>query len=988
MAARALVFVSVVIVLSFYNGASAEDVPSFPTADEFDFAFYSTEVQLTDVIQETTAYATEYFDKIYDKGVVKVYFQGELESVYYDNSTSEITEVVDSYCKSTPVDAGDSEYAYIPLFYGWLNKYPLVIGPSASLWYAQGRRNAITYAGREAARDINCDKFVLRVESKTENLTYEYYFAPQDWNTPYKFQKLRVPIRVRITGKSGRYSGNAIQVDVHQVTDFAYFKPSIDDFNNFLPPLGLGCKFKAKTDSMPPVPKVFQYSAEVVDLLAAEEHEDVEIQFQKTWYDHTRLLARRDKYSRKGGFKSFLYDFKTGTQYEVVSNGSCIMGFLSGEFIKIDYSATNRMKTPEEALNLDGEFYEMGKREVRGLTCDVYESMGTEKHYNGRLYDKLVVTAYFTEDSTKVGVNGNTESRIPIFYIITGYDDKSKKTLQLQYNIFEFNDIIWPEMYSSFRLDRCFSKAESKAYFVLVMDVPAKVAALLESQDQLVKTELRSTIAIHAKVPEMRIPFLKVDYKPTGVFTTGVILDRPPALVQFEYIVTEPTITRDNDLKEILEADNEEKCAFSCVDYGGYPCKGFYYCGRACFLKSNDVAQEGDGEPRNLGECALYIRAEIESTNFRQAYLIDALGNLETAVLNGTVSVRFPIPSGTEIVAVQDIIIGDGPYTGVDAGDKPFTLSTEFRKLDASLETTRNMEYVGSLHDCYKKCKESGSLCSSFSYCPDSVKDNKECMISTTLVVKGVTSDTELVADKNCNIYHLKYADYFTPYPERVSLLEGDRRETAVPTMEKCAEICRMEKNFKCRGFEYCRSRKLCTLHKRHILDLATGEPKPGTSGQCVHYAARYIADYLDMGGVLIDDNSNVRYETSLEECAKICSEDLSQDCKSFNFCPGVDFSDSTCALSTKLLRDDGITTLEKRQCAHYEKRSVVHDWDNSQASQLKTGGYTSKGFAGLVVGMLALGLILGALAFVLYSYMRSRSSGEGMAVRFMKNES
>ena len=64
------------------------------------------------------------------------------------------------------------------------------------------------------------------------------------------------------------------------------------------------------------------------------------------------------------------------------------------------------------------------------------------------------------------------------------------------------------------------------------------------------------------------------------------------------------------------------------------------------------------------------------------------------------------------------------------------------------------MEYVGSLHDCYKKCKEEG--CSSFSYCPDSKDDDKECMISTELIVKGITKDTDLIPDKNCNIYNRK----------------------------------------------------------------------------------------------------------------------------------------------------------------------------------------------------------------------------------------
>lgn len=79
----------------------------------------------------------------------------------------------------------------------------------------------------------------------------------------------------------------------------------------------------------------------------------------------------------------------------------------------------------------------------------------------------------------------------------------------------------------------------------------------------------------------------------------------------------------------------------------------------------------------------------------------------------------------------------------------------------------------------------------------------------------------------------------------------------------------------------------------------------------------------MDMGGVLVDDNSNVKYSTSLEECAQICSEDLKTNCKSFNYCHKEDMkgTDSTCALSTKLLRDDGVTTTEKEGCKHYESK-------------------------------------------------------------------
>lgn len=88
-------------------------------------------------------------------------------------------------------------------------------------------------------------------------------------------------------------------------------------------------------------------------------------------------------------------------------------------------------------------------------------------------------------------------------------------------------------------------------------------------------------------------------------------------------------------------------------------------------------------------------------------------------------------------------------------------------------------------------------------------------------------------------------------------------------------------------------------------------------------FLARFIVDYMDLGGVLIDDNSNLKVSTSLEECAKICSEELKMNCKSFNYCHKDDMkgTDSVCALSTSLLRDDGVTTTEKEGCKHYESK-------------------------------------------------------------------
>jgi len=143
------------------------------------------------------------------------------------------------------------------------------------------------------------------------------------------------------------------------------------------------------------------------------------------------------------------------------------------------------------------------------------------------------------------------------------------------------------------------------------------------------------------------------------------------------------------------------------------------------------------------------------------------------------------------------------------------------------------------------------------------------------------------------------------------------------------------------------------------------------------------------MAYTLIDDKSDIRTEITLEDCSKTCSEELKTNCKSFNYCPasGPYMTDSSCALSSLTLKTPRVTTMKKPPCRHYEKKDQVDDWADTSKKSLVTTGYTKSGFTWLVVGMLILGLTLGAVGFVAYSYYRSKSSGEGMTVRFMKQD-
>ncbi|KAG8196813.1 hypothetical protein JTE90_027529 [Oedothorax gibbosus] len=981
--------ISIAIALICIALSANAQSPDFPNMTKIESSFMQTEVTITDVIQQVTGLAKEYFDNTLRRGKVDLLVLGERTSIHYSNDTGELLHVNSTTCMS--YESAIADDSYFPLFYGWLNREPLIIGPSAPLWYAQDHRSEIIPLGPETIRDIDCYKYSLDISGKRDNITIFYWFAVDQWVTPYQMKEFsKIPIRIQIEGISSKYSEKADQwASYNLITDFAYFKPTITDWQVFQPQVGLGCHLKEPTKPFPELPKVFMFDAEVVDLKKAEDEEITDVEHHTIWYDYERKIARLDRYTKRN-YVSELYDFNMGVTYTNTNWETCKIKPLRNSFFEgYDGKLTGHMKWPKEVLGFDSEFYHLGQKLIRGIWTDVFETLKEDVVYRGESYKKLVVTVYYSQDFYKVNVNGEIEGQVPVFYIVSGWKTATNMTMQLQYNIFGFDDVIWPEMYQTFGIGRCFPLMETKSYFLMIVDSPPELSAKMEESDELIREEIRGEIARYANVTDMRIPLLNIDYTSTGVFITGLILDRPPATAQFWWEFTGDVPIDYAHLKMAIDADTNEKCAYACVEEGDN-CIGFYMCKKGCFLKSTDLLDPSGDETKEstFGEvCDTYMRSTQDSWN-NQKYLGDALAQLEEAVLGGPFKLEIVYMKDKQqqelIIPISQIVIGDGPYIGDNNQEKAYKQVMKFAQLKKDVSTSQDVPDTASLNDCYQACKDSESMtCASFSYCPEA--DNKQCRISSVLAVDKKTNLDDIDEVAECLVYSRKYLEFYEEYPGRILPTAGEDSFEGMKSVEECAKKCRETTTFTCRGFDYCRSRKSCTLHSKHVLDLKPTDVKETST--CVHYAAKFAADYYDKGFDLIQDDSDKRTELSLEECARVCSEELKGNCNSFNYCPasGQGWSDSTCSLSTKVLPQQ--KTDKKDKCRHYEKKSIVDDWGKSNDKSLATVGYTAKGFTGLVIGMLALGLVLGAMGFVGYSYFRSKSSGEGMTVRFMKSD-
>lgn len=83
-----------------------------------------------------------------------------------------------------------------------------------------------------SSKDIELLKLV---HSRSHLSDCSSFITAKNWDTPYKYKDLRVPIRIRVTGESkGSTAKDAISDPVDQINDFSYFKPTISDLNKLL----------------------------------------------------------------------------------------------------------------------------------------------------------------------------------------------------------------------------------------------------------------------------------------------------------------------------------------------------------------------------------------------------------------------------------------------------------------------------------------------------------------------------------------------------------------------------------------------------------------------------------------------------------------------------------------------------------------------------------------------------------------------------------
>ncbi|XP_076341229.1 uncharacterized protein LOC143241838 [Tachypleus tridentatus] len=423
-----------------------------------------------------------------------------------------------------------------------------------------------------------------------------------------------------------------------------------------------------------------------------KEHEDSLksfIHLYRVYFDSLLKLVRFDTWG-DDGLEVEIQDFNTGISYNINKEKSCTRGPITNSPAeKYGLGFLGSLKNSTEFLSLDRNYYHIGYDFIRGIRCDVWESVARNVTIGDKTYVKYVLTYYFMTQWWQSVVNGIPQYQKPVRYQITGYEkDNAEPTFKEQYNMFAFRDSgVDLKLFEKFNIEDC-EFGDDMEYFQVIFELDRNKVAIAEMNDQLFRTYLVILLAADMRVSPIRLPFLRADYSETSILVSVLLLEKPPSLTGFSlFDVDSFRIPRKTE-KDAGRVENIDECATKCLQEKSPLCKSIHYCDHQCFLNSKDLTEEWGDPIGNYKNCDFYIRAVSDAVVF-QSTNEEALKNLETSV-NKSFIVRITPPTSDDSVdyKVTSVITNSGYYR---FKDETYITVAEDYQLDGYSQTTRDL---------------------------------------------------------------------------------------------------------------------------------------------------------------------------------------------------------------------------------------------------------------------------------------------------------
>lgn len=944
---------------------------------------YHVDAEVTFTGKNESEFIREYHNREDGTGYMEMLVGGTTSYMYYFLETNEEVTILDNICAVT-------DLSKTPAI---IDNKTVYVGASSLLFRIPA--NVMKYVDQVTVRGVSTNHF----QGTFNQRQYDIYVRTADW-TENGAKKGEVPVRIEVDHDNS---------DNHTVYDFYNFEPFTPKIGQMNLKTGIGCEGKKNPASkkLPTIPPQISFQYEIYYNLQGVRPE-LHVTVNKIWYDGTNKLVRVELFQNTGDTVSEIHDFNSGVMYRFDKEGTCTMDHISKSYFTktMENKEIMTMRSPAEMLELIGDFYYAGQTVIRGVACDIWESVRTNVTIGDEHYTRLVTTFYFTSLQW-FSAGAKLDKFVPLRRETSGMQKDFLGEWQPEshaVNYFDFleEDGLDESFVWNFDVRDCAVSKDKKSYLDLlfISDKNVSQRALWSNRANLLETVWEKLYTL-PEISPLRIPKPQIGFlEDNSIHVVAQLLPAPDAIASF--ISSDRRFIPGEKMQFDKSVPSQEECAEKC--FNDADCLTFIYCDHGCFRSASNRPIDW-GKPLLMSGCSRYYKSDADiKVTFRNNS--EVIKMLKDEVDNARFVLKVSsdeMQSAATFTAVR-LNTDASPFNANHAGGL-YDLAFPGKVLSADVDTTMkavmldgNSE-ITSVQQCYRNCiTESGIECASFSYCAAT----KNCRLSSIYIRDDdEASKKSLVTDTRCDVYARSYISMYEKFPGTVSRVGGALSKDNVPDENQCAQLCKHDKHDqhdkrgRCRGFEYCPGTKHCVLHEKHFLDIRPEDLVNGTEA-CSHYAQKFSADYWEgaKGELLAPDSVTVTL-VSFEDCAKQCTLDPSGRCKSFNFCPGDDGPNRKCVLNAHTMEEvesnKDVKFQPSKECLFYFQQDHINDFihfNKKQAYSVQATGYTSGGLGGLLFGMLILGLILGAAGYTAFNYIRARRGGaDNTTVRFMRHE-
>ncbi|XP_075729582.1 uncharacterized protein LOC119163731 isoform X2 [Rhipicephalus microplus] len=938
---------------------------------------YHVDVEVTNPNKNESEFVREYHNRENGTGLLEILAEGITSYMYYFLETNEEVTIFENICNVADLSTTK------PVI---IDKKIVYTGSSAIFFNVPA--NVMKYVDQVTIRGVPTNHFQGTFNQKKHDI-----YVRTDW-TENGAKKGEVPVRVTVDEKSSLN---------HTIYDFYNFEPFTPKIGQLNLKTGIGCEGKKNPASktLPTIPPQISFQYEIYYSKQGVKPE-LHVTVNKIWYDGTNKLARVELFQNTGDTTAEIHDFNSGVMYRFDKEGTCTIDHISKSYFS--HTMEDRdiltMTTPAEMLELVGDFYYVGQAVIRGVACDIWESVRTNVTIGDEHFSRLVTTFYFTSLQW-FSAGDKLDKFVPLRRETTGMQEDyfgiwTPESHAVNYFDFVEEDGLDESFVWNFDVRDCPVSKDRKSYLDLlfISDKNVSRRALWANQANLLETVWEKLYTL-PQISPLRIPKPQIGFlDDNSIHVVAQLLPSPDAIASF--ISSDRRFVPGDKMQFDKSVPSQEECAEKC--YNDVDCVTFIYCDHGCFRSASNRPINW-GKPMVMSGCQRYYKSDADiKVAFRNNS--EVIKMLKDEVDNARLVLKVSsdeLQSAATFTAVR-LNTDASPFNANHAGglyDVAFSGMVLSTDVDTTMKAVMldGSSEIGSVQQCYRNCiTESGIECASFSYCAAT----KDCRLSSIYVRDDDTaSKKSLATDTRCDVYARSYIKMYEKFPGTVSRVGGALSKDSVPDENQCAQLCKHDKLIRCRGFEYCPGSKHCVLHETHFLDIRPEDVVNGTEA-CSHYAQKFSADYWEgaKGELMAPDSVTVTL-ISFEDCAKQCTLDPSGRCKSFNFCPGDDGPNRKCVLNShsidEMESNKDVAFKPSKDCFFYFQQDHINDFvhmNRKQAFSMEASGYTSGGLGGLLFGMLILGLILGAAGYTAFNYFRARRAGaDNTTVRFMRHE-